>query len=84
MQHIPLPSAYLCQDCNSVGNCASQCPACASGVLMCLASVLNREEEVLRKQARPAQVIDFYASKQARSYTTEILRTFEEKWRVMA
>jgi hypothetical protein len=43
MQHIPLASAYLCQDCSCVGNCAMQCPACASGVLMALARVLDRE-----------------------------------------
>jgi ferredoxin len=45
LQHIPLSSAYLCQDCNSIGNCARQCPACASEVLMSLAGVLNREVE---------------------------------------
>jgi ferredoxin len=45
MQHIPLSSAYLCQDCNSVGNCARQCPACASSVLMNLSGVLDREME---------------------------------------
>lgn len=43
LQHIPLTSAYLCQDCNSIGNCARQCPACASEVLMSLSGVLNRE-----------------------------------------
>jgi hypothetical protein len=43
MQHIPLKSAYLCQDCNCVGNCAEQCPACASAVLLNLAGVLDRE-----------------------------------------
>lgn len=43
MQHIPLTSAYLCQDCNCVGNCAVQCPACASEALMGLAGILNRE-----------------------------------------
>ena len=46
MQHIPLASAYLCQDCNCVGNCASKCPACASEVLMGLAGVLDREGDV--------------------------------------
>jgi hypothetical protein len=45
MQHIPLASAYLCPDCNCIGNCASQCPACASPVLLALANVLNREAE---------------------------------------
>ena len=47
LQHIPLASAYLCQDCNSIGNCAMQCPACASEVLMSLSVVLNREAEPL-------------------------------------
>lgn len=42
-QHMPLEFAYLCQDCESVGNNASKCPACASTVLMCLSTVLNRE-----------------------------------------
>lgn len=45
LQHIPLTGAYLCQDCNSVGNSAMSCPACASTVLLALAVVLNREEE---------------------------------------
>ncbi len=45
MEHIPLASAYLCPDCNCIGNCASQCPACASPVLLALANVLNREPE---------------------------------------
>jgi hypothetical protein len=45
MLHIPLDSAYLCQDCNCIGNCAEQCPACASGVLMGLAGVLDREQK---------------------------------------
>lgn len=43
MQHMPLTRAYLCQDCNCIGNCAEQCPACASQALMGLAGVLNRE-----------------------------------------
>jgi len=45
MQHFPLMRAYLCQDCNSIGNCAQHCPACASEALMGLAGVLNREPE---------------------------------------
>lgn len=45
MQYIPLSSAYLCQDCNCVGNCSEQCPACASEVLLSLAGVLDREPE---------------------------------------
>lgn len=44
LQHIPLEAAYLCQDCNAIGNSAMQCPACASEVLLSLAVVLNRED----------------------------------------
>jgi hypothetical protein len=51
MQHIPLKNAYLCQDCNSVGNCAEQCPACASTVLMNLSGVLDREDSCDEAQA---------------------------------
>lgn len=46
MEHIPLQSAYLCQDCEAVGNCATHCPACASTALMSLSAVLNRDESV--------------------------------------
>ena len=44
LQHFPLASAYLCQDCNAIGNNANHCPACASEVLMSLSAILNREE----------------------------------------
>ncbi len=45
MEYFPLESAYLCQDCENVGNCATQCPACASSALLSLSSVVNRESE---------------------------------------
>jgi hypothetical protein len=44
-QYIPLANAYLCQDCDSVGNNAMRCPACASEVLMGLAGVFDRKED---------------------------------------
>lgn len=47
LQHFPLSSAYLCQDCNSIGNNANQCPACASEVLMSLSAILNRDEHTM-------------------------------------
>jgi hypothetical protein len=46
LNHIPLNSAYLCQDCDAVGNSSMQCPACASEVLMGLAGVFARKEEI--------------------------------------
>jgi ferredoxin len=56
MQHIPLTSAYLCQDCNSVGNCATHCPACASVVLLGLSGILNREEDMKAEQLECLQM----------------------------
>jgi hypothetical protein len=50
MNHIPLNSAYLCQDCNAVGNNSRQCPACASQSLLGLAGVFDREE--VRKEQK--------------------------------
>jgi hypothetical protein len=44
-QHIPLTAAYLCQDCDCVGNSSMRCPACASEVLLGLAGVLDRKAE---------------------------------------
>jgi len=55
-QIIPLSTAYLCQDCSAVGNCSEQCPACASGVLMGLARVLDRKQE---KKARSRSRTEF-------------------------
>jgi hypothetical protein len=45
MHYMPLDSAYLCQDCDSVGNSSMQCPACASQSLMGLADVFARKPE---------------------------------------
>lgn len=53
MLHFPLSSAYLCPDCNTIGNCPDQCPACACEVLMNLSGVLNRQPEA----AAPAATI---------------------------
>jgi hypothetical protein len=55
MQHMPLSSAYLCEDCHCVGNCADRCPACASEALMGLAGVLNREQPSEKAQASYAR-----------------------------
>ena len=54
LQHFPLTSAYLCQDCNSIGNNANQCPACASEVLMSLSAVLNRSNDSMMESEYPS------------------------------
>jgi len=58
MQLIPLSVAYLCQDCSVVGNCPHRCPACASAVLMGLASILDRKQE---KRSRSRTSTEFPA-----------------------
>jgi len=60
MEHFPLTSAYLCQDCNCVGNCAKQCPACASAVLMSLAGILDREAETARVDEESESNYSYY------------------------
>jgi hypothetical protein len=47
LNHIPLNSAYLCLDCDAVGNSSMRCPACASEVLIGLAGVFGRREDVV-------------------------------------
>ena len=54
LQHFPLSSAYLCQDCNSIGNNANQCPACASEVLMSLSAILNRVDNTMTDTQYPS------------------------------
>jgi hypothetical protein len=59
MQHMPLTRAYLCEDCSCIGNCAEQCPACASRALIGLAGVLNRvtKEEVEQQLAQITRLV---------------------------
>jgi len=61
MLHIPLTYAYLCQDCNSIGNCSSQCPACASAVLLSLAGVLDRTSDEAQAQPEYSNLIEMVA-----------------------
>lgn len=48
LQHFSLSSAFICLDCQSVGNSGSICPACgcAGTNLMPLAPILDRPEQV--------------------------------------
>lgn len=43
LEHFPLASAYLCEDCHCIGNCSTGCHACTSRSLFALAGVLNRK-----------------------------------------
>lgn len=53
---MPLTEAYLCQDCDSVGNSSMQCMACASEVLLGLAAVLDRN--VVEKKTRGNKLVE--------------------------
>jgi hypothetical protein len=77
MQHIPLASSYLCPDCNCIGNCAEQCPACASPVLLALANVLDRKAErdsavTYNYTYRPARRHAFLLTSKPRAVGTRI------------
>jgi hypothetical protein len=72
MQYFPLSSAYLCQDCDSIGNCAVQCPACASRALMGLANVLDRNSEE-KPQSRTSCVPDL-----ASYHSSHVARPFKK------
>lgn len=41
---FPLAEAFLCLDCEAVGNCSTGCPACASAHLARLDTWLNRPQ----------------------------------------
>ena len=52
--HLPLAQAYLCPDCDSIGNLPQQCPACGNPAVLSLAQVLKarrRREESFREKA---------------------------------
>jgi tRNA(Ile2) C34 agmatinyltransferase TiaS len=63
MEYMHINSAYLCPDCNSIGNNSQRCPACTSTMLLSLASVLNREveEEQMLPYAYPRAVASLAA-----------------------
>ena len=58
--YMPLASAWLCQDCNSIGNRSGSCPACASSALLSLSAILNRDtaEDELERARRRAIVTE--------------------------
>jgi ribosomal protein L32 len=45
--HLPLRQAFLCENCQHVGNSGRVCPACGDKTaLISLAGVLNREQTI--------------------------------------
>lgn len=44
--HLPLKNAVLWLDCNNISDANQKCPACSSGALMNLSTVLNPKERI--------------------------------------
>ena len=62
LQRMPMSSAFLCEDCQDIGNDPRRCPSCASQSLMGLANVLNREtvqpaERIARLEQENVQLL---------------------------
>jgi hypothetical protein len=46
--HVNLRNAYLCADCDTIGDSPEQCPACASRLgILPLITVLNRTQNAI-------------------------------------
>ena len=52
--HIPLSTAMLCADCDSIGNDFANCPACGSSSLMLVSNVMSPLWTV-RSEASPVR-----------------------------
>lgn len=46
LHYFQLKAAFLCLDCDCVGNSACYCPVCCSTSLLSLAKLLNRAQEI--------------------------------------
>lgn len=45
---VNLSDAYLCSDCEAVGNSAIRCPRCQSNALFALTRVIHRNRDSIR------------------------------------
>jgi hypothetical protein len=54
--HIPLSTAMLCADCDSIGNDFANCPACGSTSLMLVSNVM-RPLWTVKSEASPVRPV---------------------------
>ncbi len=74
--HLPLAQAYLCPDCDSVGNLVEQCPACGNVAVLPLAQVLKTGQK--RESPRVVDAVgvrdpsehDLYAGENGHAHCT--------------
>lgn len=52
---INLGDAYLCTECEAVGNCANRCPRCQSSALIAISRVIPRHRDSIRLICMPQE-----------------------------
>jgi len=52
---VNLGEAYLCSDCEAVGNSANRCPRCGSDALIAIARAIPRHRDTIRLTCEPLE-----------------------------
>jgi len=52
---VSLSEAYLCCDCEAIGNSAMRCPRCESKALMAVVQALPRHRDSIRILCKPVE-----------------------------
>lgn len=52
---INLAEAYLCADCEAIGNSANRCPRCQSSALIAIMRVIHRHRDCIRIVCAPIE-----------------------------
>ena len=52
---VNLSEAYLCSDCEAIGNSASRCTRCQSNALIAVSRALPRHRDGIRMLCRPIE-----------------------------
>lgn len=52
---INLAEAYLCTDCEALGNCAKCCPRCQSEALIAISRAIPRHRDSIRIVCNPLE-----------------------------
>ena len=50
---VNLSEAYLCCDCEAVGNCCAHCPRCQSSALIAITRAIPRHRDSIRLVCMP-------------------------------
>ena len=52
---VNLADAYLCTDCEAIGNSANRCPRCQSDALIALSRAIPRHRDSIRIVCEPVE-----------------------------